>query len=54
MSGLLPRRPIPLGHEIPGAVTALGPDETGFTMGQNIATPCDIPTPGTSMDGRFA
>lgn len=54
LSGLLPKRPITLGHEIAGVVSALGPDVTGFTVGQNVAIPCDIPTPGTSMDGGFA
>lgn len=54
LSGLLPRRPITLGHEIAGVVSAVGPGVTAFTVGQNVAIPCDIPTPGTSMDGGFA
>lgn len=54
LSGLLPKRPITLGHEIAGVVSALGPGVTAFTVGQIVAIPCDIPTPGTSMDGGFA
>lgn len=54
LSGLLPRRPITLGHEIAGVVSAVGPGVTAFTVGQNVAIPCDIPIPGTSMDGGFA
>lgn len=54
LSSLLPKRPITLGHEIAGVVSAVGPDVTEFTVGQRVALPCDIPTPGTSMDGGFA
>jgi propanol-preferring alcohol dehydrogenase len=54
LTGLLPKRPITLGHEIAGVVSAVGPDVTEFQVGQNVAIPCDIPTPGTSMDGGFA
>ncbi|MGI3781707.1 MAG: zinc-binding dehydrogenase, partial [Janthinobacterium lividum] len=54
LSGLLPKRPITLGHEIAGVVSAVGTDVTGFEVGQRVAIPCDIATPGTSMDGGFA
>lgn len=54
LSGLLPKRPITLGHEIAGIVCAVGSDVTDFEIGQRVAIPCDIPTPGTSMDGGFA
>lgn len=54
LSGLLPYRPITLGHEIAGLVSAVGPGVEGFRVGDRVAIPCDIPTPGTSMDGGFA
>lgn len=54
ISYLLPKRPITLGHEIAGVVSALGPDVTEFSIGQRVVIPVDIPTPGTSMDGGFA
>jgi D-arabinose 1-dehydrogenase-like Zn-dependent alcohol dehydrogenase len=54
LSGLLPYRPITLGHEIAGIVSAVGPGVDRFSVGDRVAIPCDIPTPGTSMDGGFA
>lgn len=54
ISFLLPHRPITLGHEIAGIVAAVGPGVTGFEIGDRVAIPVDIPTPGTSMDGGFA
>ena len=54
LSGLLPYRPITLGHEIAGVVSAVGPGVEGFGVGDRVVIPCDIATPGTSMDGGFA
>lgn len=54
LTALLPKRPITLGHEIAGVVAAIGTDVTAFEVGQRVAIPCDIPTPGTSSDGGFA
>src|ERR1700722_14499876 len=54
LSGLLPYRPITLGHEIAGIVSAVGAGVQGCGVGDRVAIPCDIPTPGTSMDGGFA
>lgn len=54
LSGLLPFRPITLGHEIAGVVSSLGPGITQFSVGDRVCIPCDIPSPGTSLDGGFA
>lgn len=54
LSALLPHRPITLGHEIAGVISAVGPDAVRFKVGDRVAIPCDIPTPGTSLDGGFA
>jgi len=54
LSGLLPHRPITLGHEIAGMVLSVGARVDRFAVGDRVCIPCDIPTPGTSMDGGFA
>ena len=54
LTALLPKRPITLGHEIAGVVSAIGPNVVDCRVGQRVAIPCDISTPGTSLDGGFA
>jgi propanol-preferring alcohol dehydrogenase len=54
LTPLLPFRPITLGHEIAGTVSAVGAAVTQFTVGQKVVVPAAIEGPGTSKDGGFA
>ncbi len=54
LTPLLPFRPITLGHEIAGVVSAVGSDVTTFTVGQKVVIPAAIEGPGTSKNGGFA
>jgi propanol-preferring alcohol dehydrogenase len=54
LTPLLPFRPITLGHEIAGVVSAVGAAVTQFTVGQKVVVPAAIEGPGTSKDGGFA
>ncbi|KUL46591.1 MULTISPECIES: zinc-binding dehydrogenase [Streptomyces] len=54
LTPLLPFRPITLGHEIAGIVSAVGPDVTEFSVGQKVVIPAAIEGPGTSLNGGFA
>jgi alcohol dehydrogenase, propanol-preferring len=54
LTPLLPFRPITLGHEIAGVVSAVGADVTEFTVGQKVVVPAAIEGPGTSKNGGFA
>lgn len=54
LTGLLPFRPITLGHEIAGVVAAIGSDVTEFAVGQKVVIPAAIEGPGTSKNGGFA
>jgi alcohol dehydrogenase, propanol-preferring len=54
LTALLPFRPITLGHEIAGIVSAVGSDVTTFSVGDRAVIPAAIEGPGTSLDGGFA
>ncbi|MCU1405984.1 MAG: alcohol dehydrogenase [Glaciihabitans sp.] len=54
LTPLLPFRPITLGHEIAGIVSAIGSDVTEFSVGQSVVIPAAIEGPGTSKNGGFA
>ncbi|MFC5677179.1 zinc-binding dehydrogenase [Aeromicrobium endophyticum] len=54
LTPLLPFRPITLGHEIAGVVSAAGADVTDFEVGQKVVVPAAIEGPGTSKNGGFA
>lgn len=54
LTPLLPFRPITLGHEIAGVVSAVGSQVTQFAVGQKVVVPASIEGPGTSKNGGFA
>lgn len=55
LTPLLPFRPITLGHEIAGVVSAVGSDDLGFEVGQRVGIPATIEDgPGTEKNGGFA
>lgn len=54
LTGLLPFRPITLGHEIAGVISKIGADVTEFHVGQRVVIPAAIEGPGTSKNGGFA
>ncbi|AMM18911.1 alcohol dehydrogenase [Frondihabitans sp. PAMC 28766] len=55
LTPLLPFRPITLGHEIAGVVSAVGADVTEFSVGQRVGIPATIEDgPGTEKNGGFA
>jgi propanol-preferring alcohol dehydrogenase len=55
LTPLLPFRPITLGHEIAGVVSAVGSEVTGFQAGDRVAIPAAITDgPGTEKNGGFA
>ncbi len=54
LTPLLPFRPITLGHEIAGVVSAVGSDVTEYALGQKVVVPASIEGPGTSKNGGFA
>lgn len=54
LTPLLPFRPITLGHEISGIVSAIGANVTEFSVGDKVAIPAAIEGPGTSKNGGFA
>ena len=54
LTPMFPKRPMTLGHEIAGVISAVGPDVSDFELGQRVAIPVDIPRPGSGMDGGFA
>jgi propanol-preferring alcohol dehydrogenase len=55
LTPLLPFRPITLGHEIAGIVSAIGSEVTGFSIGQRVGIPATIENgPGTEKNGGFA
>lgn len=55
LTPLLPFRPITLGHEIAGVVSAVGAGVTEFTVGQRVGIPATIEDgPGTEKNGGFA
>lgn len=54
LTPLLPFRPITLGHEIAGIVSAVGANVTTFTVGDKAVIPAAIEGPGTSLNGGFA
>lgn len=53
LTGLLPFRPITLGHEIAGVVTATGAGAGRFSVGDRVVIPAAIEGPGTSSNGGF-
>jgi 2-desacetyl-2-hydroxyethyl bacteriochlorophyllide A dehydrogenase len=54
LSPVLAFRPITLGHEIAGVVSAVGEGVTTFAVGDRVVVPAKVEGPGTSMDGGFA
>ncbi len=50
----LPFVPITLGHEMSGVVARVGPGVSEFTVGQRVAIPSTLETPGNASDGGFA
>ncbi|WP_224760660.1 MULTISPECIES: zinc-binding dehydrogenase [unclassified Salinibacterium] len=54
LTPLLPFRPITLGHEIAGIVSAVGSDVADFKVGDKVAIPAAIEGPGTEKNGGFA
>jgi len=55
LTPLLPFRPITLGHEIAGVVSAVGTDVTQFAVGDKAVIPAAITNgPGTEKNGGFA
>lgn len=50
----LPFVPITLGHEMSGVVSRVGPGVSEFTVGQRVAIPSTLETPGNASDGGFA
>lgn len=54
LTPLLPFRPITLGHEIAGVVSAVGAGVTGFKVGDRVGIPAAIEGPGTEKNGGFA
>jgi propanol-preferring alcohol dehydrogenase len=54
LTPLLPFRPITLGHEIAGVVSAIGSSVTEYVVGQKVVVPASIEGPGTSKNGGFA
>jgi propanol-preferring alcohol dehydrogenase len=55
LTPLLPFRPITLGHEIAGVVSAVGSNVRDFSVGQRVGIPATIQDgPGTEKNGGFA
>jgi propanol-preferring alcohol dehydrogenase len=55
LTPLLPFRPITLGHEIAGVVSAVGSGVSTFSIGQRVGIPATIEDgPGTEKNGGFA
>jgi len=54
LTSLLPFRPITLGHEFAGVVTAVGSAVSHFRVGDRVGVPCAAEGPGTSKHGAFA
>ncbi|SIM52681.1 alcohol dehydrogenase, propanol-preferring [Micromonospora cremea] len=50
----LPFAPITLGHEMSGVIAQVGAGVTGFKIGQRVAIPSTLETPGNASDGGFA
>jgi propanol-preferring alcohol dehydrogenase len=53
ISSLLARKPITLGHESAGVVIELGPEVTGFAVGDRVAIRSAVEGPGCGRDGGF-
>lgn len=47
-------RPITLGHEIAGVVSAIGSQVSQFRVGDRVVIPAKVEGPGTSLNGGFA
>ena len=54
ITSLLGHIPIVLGHEIVGAVSAVGSGVTDFAIGDRVGIPATTDGPGTAMDGGYA
>ena len=54
LTPLLGFRPITLGHEIAGVVSAVGPDVQGFSVGDRVAVPTSVVGLGVKSHGGFA
>jgi alcohol dehydrogenase, propanol-preferring len=55
LTSMLPSLPMTLGHEVAGTVSEIGPQVTGFTVGDRVVVsgPADF-APGWAVDGGFA
>jgi D-arabinose 1-dehydrogenase-like Zn-dependent alcohol dehydrogenase len=53
LSYILGSRPITLGHEVAGTVSALGRDVAGFAVGDRVAVRSSPRGPGIARDGGF-
>ncbi|MET9152199.1 zinc-binding dehydrogenase [Streptomyces griseoflavus] len=54
LTPLLGHKPIILGHETAGVVSAVGQDVSEFTVGDRVGIPAVTEGPGTAVDGGFA
>lgn len=54
LTPVLAFRPITLGHEIAGIISAVGDEVTDFAIGDRVVVPAKVEGPGTSLDGGFA
>jgi propanol-preferring alcohol dehydrogenase len=54
LSNVLGCRPITLGHEIAGVISAVGSNVTEFAIGDRVAVPAKVEGAGTTFDGGFA
>lgn len=54
LSRALGQKPIILGHEIAGVVSAVGPNVTKFAVGDRVAIRSGSDAPGSAMHGGFA
>ncbi|MEU3947519.1 zinc-binding dehydrogenase [Streptomyces sp. NPDC029526] len=54
LTPILGHRPIILGHETAGVVSAIGADVSAFAVGDRVGIPAVTEGPGTAVDGGFA
>lgn len=54
LSPILAFRPITLGHEIAGIISAVGENVDSFAVGDRVVVPAKVEGAGTTLDGGFA